>query len=145
MVMKEVVLSNYNNVNEFIETVENARTWNEIPNEDYREALKKVGLNYNDYDDPDEMWSAFLEKIEFNKTWSVETEENSWNDDLFNGTLEECIEYCKDKNIKVDGENARIMKVCLDENGVIDLWEECIDDIDSVECKDFLNDEILCL
>ena len=141
--MKEVVLSNYNNVNEFIETVENARTWDEIPNEDYREALKKVGLNYNDYDDPDEMWSDFLEKIEFNKTWSVETEENYWNDDLFNGTLEECIEYCKEKDIKVDGENARIMKRCLDENGVIDLWEECIDDIDSVECKDFLNDEIL--
>lgn len=143
--MKEVVLSNYNNVNEFIETVENARTWDEIPNEDYREALKKVGLNYNDYDDPDEMWDAFLEKIEFNKTWSVETEENSWSDDLFNGTLEECIEYCKDKNIKVDGKNARIMKICLDENGVIDLWEECIDDVDSVECKGFLNDELLCL
>lgn len=141
--MKQMTLSNYNNVNEFIETVENARTWDEIPNEDYREALKKVGLNYNDYDDPDEMWNAFLEKIEFNKTWSVETEENSWNDDLFNGTLEECIEYCKEKNIKVDGKNARIMKICLDENGVIDLWEECIDDIDSIECKDFLNDEIL--
>lgn len=143
--MKEVVLSNYNNVNEFIETVENARTWDEIPNEDYREALKKVGLNYNDYDDPDEMWDAFLEKIEFNKTWSVETEENSWSDDLFNGTLEECIEYCKDKNIKVDGKNARIMKICIDENGSIDLWEECIDDVDSIECKDFLNDEMLCL
>lgn len=143
--MKEVALSNYNNVNEFIETVKNARTWDEIPNEDYREALKKVGLNYNDYDDQDEMWNAFLEKIEFNKTWSVETEENSWNDDLFNGTLEECIEYCKEKDIKVDGKNARIMKICLDENGVIDLWEEYIDDIDSVECKDFLNDELLCL
>lgn len=142
--MKEVVLSNYNNVNEFIEKVENARTWDEIPNEDYREAFKKVGLNYNDYDDPDEMWNAFLEKIEFNKTWSVETEENSWNDDLFNGTLEECIEYCKDKDIKVDGKNARIMKVCLDENGVIDLWEECIEDVDSVECKDFLMEEVLC-
>ena len=142
--MKEVVLSNYNNVNEFIEEVENARTWDEIPNEDYREALKKVGLNYNDYDDPDEMWNAFLEKIEFNKTWSVETEENSWNDDLFNGSLEECIKYCKENNIKVDGKNARIMKVCLDENGVVDLWEECIDDIDSVECKDFLMEEVLC-
>lgn len=141
--MKQMTLRNYNSVNEFIETVENARTWDEIPNEDYREALKNVGLNYNDYDDPDEMWDAFLEKIEFNKTWSVETEENSWSDDLFNGTLEECIEYCKDKDIKVDGENARIMKVCLDENGSINLWEECIDDIDSVECKDSLNDEIL--
>jgi len=143
--MKQITLKNYKNIKEFIETVENARAWDEIPNEDYREALEKVGLNYNDYDDPDEMWNAFLEKIEFNKTWSVETEENSWNDDLFNGTLEECIEYCKDKDIKVDGKNARIMKICLDENGSINLWEECIDDIDSIECKDFLNDELLCL
>lgn len=143
--MKEVVLRNYNNVKEFIEKVENADMWDAIEKEDYEDAFEKVGLNYNDYDDPDEMWSAFLEKIEFNKTWSVETEENSWSDDLFNGTLEECIKYCKDKDIKVDGENARIMKVCLDENGVIDLWEECIDDIDSVECKDSLNDELLCL
>ena len=141
--MKEVVLSNYNNVNEFIEAVENARTWDAIEKEDYEEALERVGLNYNDYDDPDEMWSAFLEKIEFNKTWSVETEENSWNDDLFNGTLEECIEYCKEKNIKVDGKNARIMKICLDENGSINFWEECVNDVDRVECKDFLNDEIL--
>ena len=141
--MKQMTLKNYKNIEDFIETVENARTWDEIPNEDYREALKKVELNYNDYDDPDEMWSDFLEKIEFNKTWSVETEENYWNDDLFNGSLEECIEYCKENNIKVDGKNARIMKICLDENGVIDLWEECIDDVDSVECKDFLNDEIL--
>lgn len=70
-------------------------------------------------------------------------EEKDWNDDLFNGSLEECIEYCKDKNIKVDGENARIMKICLDENGSINFWEECVDDVDSVECKDFLMDEQL--
>ena len=36
------------------------------------------------------------------------------------------------------------MKICLDENGVVDLWEECIDDIDSIECKDFLMEEVLC-
>lgn len=141
--MKEVVLSNYNNVKEFIEEVENARTWDEIPNEDYREALKKVGLNYNDYDDPDEMWNAFLEKIEARKTWSVETKENDYADDLFTGTLEECADYCKENGYNVDGEETRIAKICLDENGCVDFWEEIVDDVDSVECKDFLNDEIL--
>jgi len=61
--MKEVVLSNYNNVNEFIETVENARTWDAIPAEDYEEALEKAGLNYHDYDDPDEIWDDFMKSV----------------------------------------------------------------------------------
>lgn len=141
--MKELVLRNYESTKEFIEAVENADTWGAIPAEDYEEALEKAGLNYHDYDDPDEMWDDFLEKIEFNKTWSVETEGNDWNDDLFNGSLEECIEYCKDKNIDVDGSNARIAKICLAENGSVDFCEELIDNIDSVDCKDFLMDEQL--
>ena len=61
--MKEVVLSNYNNINEFIETVENARTWDAIPAEDYEEALEKAGLNYHDYDDPDEIWDDFMKSV----------------------------------------------------------------------------------
>lgn len=61
--MKEVVLSNYNNVNDFIEAVENANTWDAIPAEDYEEALEKVGLDYDSYDDPDEMWDDFMESV----------------------------------------------------------------------------------
>jgi len=141
--MKQMTLRNYNSVNEFIEAVENAESWDAIPAEDYEEALEKAGMGYHSYDDPDEMWDDFLENIEFNKTWSVETEENDWNDDLFNGSLEECIEYCKDKNINVDGSNARIAKIWLDENGSVDFCEELIDDIDSVDCKNFLMDEQL--
>lgn len=141
--MKQITLKNYKNIEDFIETVENARTWDAISLEDYREALEKVGLDYDSYDDPDEMWNDFLERVEARKTWSVETEGNDWNDDLFNGSLEECIEYCKDKNINVDGSNARIAKICLDENGSVDFCEELIDDIDSVECKNFLMDEQL--
>lgn len=141
--MKQMTLRNYNSINEFIEAVENADTWDAISLEDYREAVEKVGLDYDSYDDPDEMWNDFLERVEANKTWSVETEGNDWNDDLFNGSLEECIEYCKDKNINVDGSNARIAKICLDENGSVDFWEELVDDLDSVECKDFLMDEQL--
>lgn len=141
--MKQMTLRNYESIEDFIDAVENANNWNDIETEDYEEALEKAGLNYHDYDDPDEMWDDFLEHVEARKRWSVETEENDWNDDLFNGTLEECIEYCKSKNINVDGSNARIAKICLDENGCVDFWEELIDDIDSVECKDFLMDEQL--
>lgn len=141
--MKNLTLKNYESVQDFIDKVENANNWNDIEAEYYEEALEKAGMDYHSYDDPDEMWDDFLEKIEFNKTWSVETEENDWNDDLFNGSLKECIEYCKDKNINVDGSNARIAKICLDENGSADFCEELIDDIDSVDCKDFLMDEQL--
>lgn len=66
--MKELVLRNYNSVNEFIEAVENADTWDAISLEDYREAVEKVGLDYDSYDDPDEMWNDFLERVEANKT-----------------------------------------------------------------------------
>lgn len=62
--MKQMTLRNYNSVNEFIEAVENADTWDAIPSEDYEEALEKAGLNYHDYDDPDEMWDDFMAKVE---------------------------------------------------------------------------------
>lgn len=62
--MKELVLRNYESTKEFIEAVENADTWDAIPTEDYEEALEKAGLNYHDYDDPDEMWDDFMEKVE---------------------------------------------------------------------------------
>ena len=61
--MKELVLRNYGSVKEFIEAVENADTWDCIPAEDYEEAFEKAGLNYNDYDDPDEMWADFMESV----------------------------------------------------------------------------------
>lgn len=141
--MKQMTLRNYESIEGFIDAVENANSWNDIETEDYEEALEKAGLNYHDYDDPDEMWDDFLERIEARKTWSVETEENDWNDDLFNGTLEECIEYCKNNNINIDGVSARIAKICLDENGCVDFWEELVEDLESVECKDFLMDEQL--
>lgn len=62
--MKEITLRNYNGVNEFIEAVEDAATWDAIPTEDYEEALEKVGLDYHDYNDPNEMWDDFMKAIE---------------------------------------------------------------------------------
>lgn len=53
--------------------------------------------------------------------WSVELEGNMWNDDSFNGTFEECIEYCKEKDYKIDGKEARLAEIVVDDkNCVID-------------------------
>ena len=53
--------------------------------------------------------------------WSVELERNMWNDDSFNGTFEECIEYCKENDYKIDGKEARLAEIVVDDkNCVID-------------------------
>ena len=55
--------------------------------------------------------------------WSVETEANSWNDDEFNGTFDECVQYCKANDYKIDGEFARLAEIEVDERGcVIDTY-----------------------
>ena len=48
---------------EFIEAVEASDTWDFIDSEVYESVLKDVGLDYKDYDDPDEMWDSFLEAV----------------------------------------------------------------------------------
>lgn len=55
--------SEYENISlsEFIEIVEEADVWDAIDAEIYESALKEVGLEYGNYDDPDEMWEDFLE------------------------------------------------------------------------------------
>ena len=49
-------------------------------------------------------------------TWSVELKDNSWNDDTFNGTYEECIKYCEDNDYTIDGETARLAEIEVDAN-----------------------------
>lgn len=51
--------------------------------------------------------------------WSVELEGNMWNDDTFNGTFDECVEYCKKYNHLIDGKEARLAKILVDENGCV--------------------------
>lgn len=51
--------------------------------------------------------------------WSVELEGNMWNDDTFNGTFDECVEYCKKYNYLIDGKEARLAKILVDENGCV--------------------------
>lgn len=62
--MKEITLTNYESVEKFIEAVESADTWDAIPTENYEEALEKVGLDYHNYNDPNEMWDDFMKAIE---------------------------------------------------------------------------------
>lgn len=51
--------------------------------------------------------------------WSVETKVNMYNDDEFNGTYEECIEYCKKNEYTIDGNEARLALIVIDKNGIV--------------------------
>lgn len=51
--------------------------------------------------------------------WSVELEGNMWNDDTFNGTFDECVEYCKECDYAINGKEARLVKILVDEDGCV--------------------------
>ena len=53
----------YLTVEEFIKVVESTDMWSDIKAEVYEKALEEFGLDYSSYDDPDEMWSDFLEAV----------------------------------------------------------------------------------
>lgn len=57
------------------------------------------------------------------RVWSVEHSANSWDDDMFNGTFDECVEYCKERDYKIDGKECRLTEIELDDSGcVIDTY-----------------------
>lgn len=62
--MKEITLTNYESLEEFIEVVDSVHYWESVDADDYREALEKVGLDYDSYDDPEEMWNDFMKAVE---------------------------------------------------------------------------------
>lgn len=57
------------------------------------------------------------------RAWSVELEANMWNDDTFNGTFEECVEYCKENDYKIDGKEARLAEIEIEDNCVVDTYQ----------------------
>ena len=69
--------------------------------------------------------------------YSVETAENNYNDDLFNGTLEECINYIEDFDLEISSE-CRIAKIVLDSDGIVidtlDIFNQ-MDEIGNAEWK----------
>lgn len=55
--------------------------------------------------------------------WSVQVEANGFEDDLFNGTFEECKEYAEMHNYSLDGEDARLAKLLIEDDIVIEVLD----------------------
>ena len=53
--------------------------------------------------------------------WSVELETSCWEDDTFNGTYDECVEYCEKYDNKIDEEEAQLAKILVEDNLVIEV------------------------
>ena len=58
--------------------------------------------------------------------YSVQLEENSYNDDLFNGTFEEFVEYIKKHGYTREENDARIAEIEVDENGTVTFTRDII-------------------
>ena len=58
-------MENYKNWTneEFVNKVENADMWDDFEPEVYEYFLDQVGLDYKNFDDPDAMWEAYLNKL----------------------------------------------------------------------------------
>lgn len=61
--------------------------------------------------------------------WSVELEANSWNDDTFNGTYDECVKYCEENDYQIDGVNAQLAEIEIDDSGCVTYTHEIIKEL----------------
>lgn len=55
--------------------------------------------------------------------WSVELEGNSWNDDTFNGSYKECVEFCKKYDYEINGRDARLARILVEDDCVVEVLE----------------------
>jgi len=62
--------------------------------------------------------------------WSVELEATLWTDDTFNGTYDECVEWCRKNDYKIDGEEARLARLLVEGDCVLEVLE-IVDDLNS--------------
>lgn len=60
------------------------------------------------------------------RTWSVELEVNSWMDDTFNGTFEECVEYCQESGYEINGDEARLAEIDTEDGFCYSIVEDGI-------------------
>ena len=65
--------------------------------------------------------------------YSVEIKQNNYNDDLFNGTLAECIDYIKEYEYTVLDNDVRIARILIDND---DTVTECLEVIPYAEFTD---------
>ncbi len=63
------------------------------------------------------------------KIWSVQLADD-WMDDTFNGTYEECVKWCRKNDYKINGKEARLAKILINENG------SCLEDLEYVDDLD---------
>ena len=62
-----------------------------------------------------------MKGLDFMKTfYSVEIEQNSYEDDLFNGTFEECVEYINEREYTREENDVRIAHVVEDGDHIVD-------------------------
>lgn len=71
------------------------------------------------------------------KKWSVELEANTWNDDTFTGTFNECVEYCKSHDYKIDGVEARLAEINTEDGYCYQIFYNVVqcDVRDCINCK----------
>ena len=65
--------------------------------------------------------------------YSVEIKQNNYNDDLFNGTLAECIDYIKEYEYTVLDNDVRIARILIDNDNTV---AECLEIIPYAEFTD---------
>ena len=53
------------------------------------------------------------------RTYSVQIEENSYDDDLFNGTFEECVDYINQQGYTREENDVRIAEIEVDDKGTV--------------------------
>lgn len=92
------------------------------------QALKEIRTEIGEYF---EMLEESDEKKQYT-TYSVQTEVNSWCNDEFNGTLDECKAYCREQEYQIDGESCRIALILCDSD---DFVVEELNYINSYEDK----------
>lgn len=84
--------------------------------------LEESGVDLEEYfhehDFWDEWWNKNRDKVHIRRTtWSVELEATGFTDDTFNGTYDECIQYCEENDYKL-GRDARLVEI-LTEDGIV--------------------------
>ena len=67
------------------------------------------------------------------ETYSVEIKQNDYNDDLFNGTLAECIDYIGECGYTVLDNDVRIARILIDNDNTV---AECLEIISYAEFTD---------
>ena len=58
------------------------------------------------------------------KIWSLQHDGNSYNDDCFNGTFEECVEYAK--KLELEPEQYQVALIEIDEDGIVTYTHEVV-------------------